>query len=279
MKKPHIQSCFSLRKAFNYSILSGFLGLTLIGCTSPAHSNGAIAEFGYTKVKHHNHNKNGISSIRLKAIKDTAMSLGAQGGLAWRSKQINHMLEAQSSHLDQIFNFNALLINHNLLPPILVQSNNNYQQNSDTFIRLNQKSYKILHPAKFVTVPPTWRDYLSMDYPKPAQPDDSLLPQNNNEVAIWNKSLSKGWQQGIAQANEIFQENTNRMKRDFTGIILYRKLLAKHMVSAPFISSSSFGVTGDKNQISINDRVMRITQGSALNTNASSWKSIVTKDD
>ena len=34
-----------------------------------------------------------VSQIRLKALQDTAMSLGAQGGLAWNSRLINFHLE------------------------------------------------------------------------------------------------------------------------------------------------------------------------------------------
>ncbi|NBO09113.1 MAG: type IV secretion system protein DotC, partial [Actinobacteria bacterium] len=64
-------------------------------------------------------------------------------------------------------------------------------------------------------------------------PDPTLLPKDRDERAAWVKYTREGWRKGIEQANQIYVENLNRLKRDFQGMIRYRTLLAKHMVSSP----------------------------------------------
>src|SRR5438045_994422 len=50
-----------------------------------------------------------LGSLRIRSLKDTAMSIGAQGGLAWASEQINIRMEQDRKYLDSIFNFNGLM--------------------------------------------------------------------------------------------------------------------------------------------------------------------------
>jgi defect-in-organelle-trafficking protein DotC len=118
-----------------------------------------------------------------------------------------------------------------------------------------------------------------MDYKKPEYPNMTLLPKTKEERALWSYYVDKGWNQGIEQANTILEESIARIKEDFAGMILYRKLLAMNMVSAPFVSHTDLGVTGDGDEIHIDDRVLRITALPALNTNSSEWRAAVDKDE
>ena len=61
------------------------------------------------------------------------------------------------------------------------------------------------------------------------------------------------------------------------GMILYRRLLTLHMVSAPFVASADLGVTGNATHLRINDQVLRITAQSALQPNAKKWRPVITK--
>lgn len=115
-----------------------------------------------------------------------------------------------------------------------------------------------------------------MSYPKPSVPDRSLLPKNQAEAEVWNRFIRDGWQNGIKQANGIFATNLNRLRRDYSGIVLYRKLLAQDMVSAPYIAKADLGVTGDSNEIHVDDRVLRITAHSELQTDSSKWQPVIT---
>jgi defect-in-organelle-trafficking protein DotC len=217
-----------------------------------------------------------INPIRYAAIRQAALSLGARGGLAWQARNIDLALQMESHFLDQVFDFNQLLLGHNVLPPVLVESNDNLNLDNDDTLRIATKSYRIIRPARFVTAPPNWRDYLWLHFPRPQLSDHSLLPQSRAEAAVWNHFIKKGWKNGNQQASDIFTDNLNRLKRDMIGMILYRKLLALHMVSAPYVASADLGVTGNATQLRINDQVLRITAQSQLQPNAKKWRAVIT---
>lgn len=215
--------------------------------------------------------------IRIKAIQDTAFSYGAQSALAWRSKQMDQLLQSEQNNLNEIFNFNALILKNNVLPPVLAEGDNALNMANPSTLRLADKVYKIVQPPRFITTIPTWRDYLYMSYPKPDSPDFTLLPKTPEEKADWQKYSAQGWQAGIQQANQIFSANLGRLKRDYAGMILYRKLLAQNMVTPPYVAKADLGITGGGNSMRINDQVLRITATSELNANAKTWKPLIGK--
>jgi defect in organelle trafficking protein DotC len=219
-----------------------------------------------------------IGQIRLEALKEAATTLGAQGGLAWRSKQIDKTLKEETDNLDRVFNFRALLLNHNVLPPVLTEGDQLLNLANPDTIRLANKTYKIIAQARFVTAPPNWRSYLWMSYKKPAVPDKTLLPRDAQEQRIWIKHIDNGWKKGIVQANNIYQDNLARLKRDYNGIILYRELLDRNIVSKPYVAASNLGVTSnnDQTQLYINDQVLRITALPKLNPKSKTWKPVIT---
>ncbi|MDR1057017.1 MAG: type IV secretion system DotC family protein [Coxiellaceae bacterium] len=216
-----------------------------------------------------------ISPMRLENLKRTARSVAAQASLSWRSRQINEMLEHQKRQLDQIFNFNYLILNQNILPPILVEGRNALNLADDFTIRVSDIDYQIVKAPRFITTPPNWRNYIWMVYKKPETPHSTLLPQNASERKIWNEYIQIGWSDGIFQADQIFAANLARLKRDYEGMILYRKLLAQNMVTPPYTAQADLGITGDGNNLHINDRVLRITAISQLQINPQKWKPII----
>lgn len=235
------------------------------------------ADIGYVQMPHLPPGGDQINPIRFAAIREAATSLGAQGGLAWEGEQLDCSLSAQSIFLDQVFDFNQLLLGHNVLPPVLAESQDNLDLANDSTLRIAAKTYRIIQPAKFVTAPPNWRNYLWMHFNKPSTPDHSLLPTSKAEAKVWNYFLKTGWINGVKQADAIFTNNLNRLKRDMTGMVLYRQLLVQKMVSAPFVAKAQLGITGDATQMRIDDQILRITAQSQLQTNSSKWKPVITK--
>ena len=217
--------------------------------------------------------------IREMALKETALSLGAQSGLAWRAKQIDNQLHKQTRNLDAIYDFNSLVLEHNVLPPVLLEGRNTLNLADTQTIRVSDRTYKVYKQARFITTPPNWRQYLWMDYKKPEYPHVTLLPKSKAEREIWSFHVTKGWNNGVDQANTILEESIARIKEDFAGMILYRKLLAMNMVSPPYVSDTDLGVTGDGAEIHIDDRVLRITALPALNINSNEWRAAVAKDE
>lgn len=217
--------------------------------------------------------------IREMALRETALSLGAQAGLAWRANYIDEQLIKQTRNLDAIYDFNALILEHNILPPVLLEGRNTLNLADTQTIRISDRTYKVAKQARFITTPPNWRQYLWMDYKKPEYPHATLLPKTADERQIWRASINRGWRNGVEQADTILEESIARIKEDFAGMIMYRKLLAMNMVSPPYVSDTDLGVTGDGAEIHIDDRVLRITALPALNTNSNEWRAAVAKDE
>ncbi len=219
------------------------------------------------------------SQIRFKALEDTALSLAAQGGLANASEEINGNLEKDKKHLELIFNFNGMMLSHGVLPPVLVQGDDSLNLSDPDTIRISDKTYKIVQQAKFVTTPPNWRDYLWLSFEKPEVPHKILLPESPEERRVWRHAIRVGWEKGTQQAYDIFQQNLARLKRDYQGMILYRKLLQQNIISAPYVSKTELGVTGDGEDMRVNDQVLRITEHPMLQTQTDRWRAIVVKQD
>lgn len=252
----------------------GFSALTLTGCAKQVSS--VVANAGFVNVNSFPKSNEDINNIRLAALREGATTLGARGALAWRSVHINRALEKEAAYLDHVFDFNQLLLNNNVLPPILIESDDNLTLDGNSIFRSANKTYKIMAPARFVTAPPTWRTYLWMSFKKPSLPNKSLLPTSRAEATVWDDYLEKGWKQGLLQGNDIFSANLNRLKRDYLGMILYRKLLAQNMISAPAVATANLGITGNTKEMRINDEITRITAQSVLKLNSKQWKPIIT---
>lgn len=220
-----------------------------------------------------------ISAIRYQAIQDEALSLGAQGGLAARAKVINCQLERNAKYLNQVFNFHLLLLPCSVLPPVLVEGRQELNLDDNTTIRVADRTYVIAQQARFVTTPPNWREYLFLNFKQPDVPDNSLLPKTGQEKILWNKFLIQGWNDGINQASTIYADNLARLKRDYSGMVRYRKLLAQRMVTAPYVSKTDLGITCDGSGMRVNDQVLRITALPRLCTNSKQWKPAITHEN
>jgi defect-in-organelle-trafficking protein DotC len=231
------------------------------------------------KPVHNGETGTDLSGIRVKALEDTAMGIGAQGGLAYAYEDINDSLDKDKKHLETIFNFNGMMLTHGVLPPVLVQGDDSLNLADPDTIRIADKTYKIVSQARFTTTPPNWRDYLHQTYAKPEVPNKILLPETLEERKIWRHAIQVGWDKGLQQASTIFQQNLMRLKRDYQGMILYRKLLQENMISAPFVSKTELGVTGDGEVMRVNDQVLRITEHPQLQTNSNGWKAVVVQND
>jgi defect-in-organelle-trafficking protein DotC len=213
-----------------------------------------------------------MNHIRMDAVRDTAMSLGARTALAWRGEQINRMLNSQADHLNAVFNFGGLILKDNIIPPVLLESRNALSIDSPQNIRVSDRTYQILKQAQFVSAPPTWRDYLVMDQMRPEEPDVSLLPGTDQEKAAWRQGIAQGWEDGLKQADQIYDENLSRLKRDYQGMVRYRMLLAQNMVSAPQVAQRDLGITGGGESLAVNDRILTIKALPSLKADSESWK-------
>lgn len=217
--------------------------------------------------------------LRAKSLQETATSLGAQGGLSWASDQINTWLDRNKKFLETTFNFSGMILTHGVLPPVLQQGDNSLNLADPNTVRIADRTYKILQQARFVTTPPNWREFLWMSFSRPELPNKVFLPRTSEERKVWIKYIQLGWEKGVQQAYGIFQQNLARLKRDYQGMTLYRKLLHERMISPPYVARTELGITGEDGVMRVNDQVLRITALPKLQTNSNSWKAVVVEQN
>lgn len=216
-------------------------------------------------------------NIRKDAMRDAALSYGARGANARRTFEIHQELEHRGRYLDKVFDFSQLLIPapSGLLiePPIITESQNAMIiEGSGQEAAVSDRVYHIHMNARIVSSPRTWRGYLMRTWEKVEKPPHVLLPQNAEERKFWIEQVSKGWELGYEQANEIFEADLNNLVADYEGMVRYRLLLSQGMVSAPYALQVDRGITGGGNEMRVGDRAVQITGVPELITGSEGWQ-------
>jgi defect-in-organelle-trafficking protein DotC len=215
--------------------------------------------------------------IRKEALTEAAISYGARGGLSWRTFVIRKELDTRARYLDKVFDFRQLLISapSGLLiePPIINESINAMLIEGDgQQAAVSDRVYNIVMNARIVSAPRTWRTYLDREWTVVAPPPDILRPENDEERKLWIELVNKGWEQGIIQANETFQDDLNLLLADFNGMVRYRMLLSQGMISPPSALQVDRGITGDGTEMRVGDRAVQITVAPELVTGSDQWQ-------
>lgn len=214
--------------------------------------------------------------LRENAIREAAYSYGARGALGARTWEIRQTLLEKEDYLDKIYNFRELLIptGSGLLiePPIIGESLENLKVETDgQQAAVADRIYNIGREAKIVTAPRNWRVYLEREWGNLELPPAELIPASPKERTLWRGWVKEGYIQGIEQADAVFQADLDRLTSDYKGMIRYRELLARGIVSEPYALQVDRGVTGGGKELRIGDRQLQITGPSELKPDASQW--------
>ncbi|MDB5491594.1 MAG: hypothetical protein JWO78_1443 [Micavibrio sp.] len=217
------------------------------------------------------------TNIRIKAQKEAALSYGARGGLAWRTFQIRNMLEEHGSYLDKVYDFNHLLIPapSGLLiePPIVTEEEKALIiATGGQEAAVADRHYSINKQAKIVSTPRMWRNYLERDWGEVLPPPDILLPETKEERDAWIKWVRVGWDNGIEQADAIYQDDLNQLTANYQGMVRYRMLLSQGMISPPYALQVDRGVTGGGDEMRVGDRAVQITGKPELQPGSDQWQ-------
>jgi defect-in-organelle-trafficking protein DotC len=216
------------------------------------------------------------TQIRVDAMKEAGLSFGARAGLSYRTFQIQRRLAEGEGNLDKVYNFGYLLIASPsgmiVEPPVVSEAQRAVivgtgGQNAAVADRV----YRINRGARIVTAPRNWRAYLERDWGKVEPPPKMLRPKNEQELADWKSWTSIGWQEGVRQADEIFDADLNRLNADYTGMIRYRELLAQGMITPPYAAQENRGVTGGGGEMRVGDRGLNLTAPAMLNPKSDQW--------
>lgn len=190
--------------------------------------------------------------IRFKAMRQEALRVGAQSGLAYRYGMLMQYMEGVEPKLNVIFSFNGFVKDGRLLVPAVVEVPNQFVRDEQSGeVRVIRNAYTIEEEAKIISVAPTWRDYLWQEHAYPEKPHESLLPKTDSESKVWQASVTEGWKAGVAQADEVFEDRLAALAKAVEGRNLYKTLEAKKMVSPAALKVVS-------NKVTFNGRTMNV---------------------
>lgn len=215
--------------------------------------------------------------IRLRAIRQEGLRVGAQTGLAQRYEMIVSFLETIEPKLNVTYNFNSFLKDGRLLIPALARVENSFsidqQSGAATETRV---TYTVVEEASIVSAAPTWRDYLWREYAYPEPPHKSLLPRTNDESDVWKKALREGWRAGVMQADESFQDNMARLTQAVEGRHLYSTLEAQRVISPAALRIDSTRVTFNGRTMNVGETLYSVGQPVEFR-GSQEWKPIWTR--
>ncbi|WP_136661463.1 type IV secretory system conjugative DNA transfer family protein [Nitratireductor sp. XY-223] len=215
---------------------------------------------------------------RYGLLREAAVSYAAQAGYQRRVWQIMRELERDSAKLSQSFDFNRVAYRAPretgyLLPPVVSHATAaiNVAETGRSAVATDEY-YRIEIPGRLVSVVPTWRDYLIIPLEEATEPGDDFLPQNREERRVFDQFAAKGWQAGVDQANEALELNLARLKRDYLGMVEYRKMVQAGLVEEMVVRSSEQRSAGEGDELFIGERRVKIVSAARLVRNPNHWK-------
>ncbi len=220
----------------------------------------------------------GVTRIRGSALQEAAQSYGSQGGYARRAWEIMNRLEVQSANLSQVFDFNRVVSAAPvkagvIVPPVVSRSFDAFVTNAGgSEASVADEYLTIVRPGKIAAVAPTWRDYLLFVSAAPDEPARSLMPSDAQEKDLFRKHFDEGWAAGIELADAEFGERVDRLKRDYQGMLQYRRLVAQGMMDRMVLADADFGVTKDGNEMRIGSRTVEIVSNADFQSDPSRWQ-------
>lgn len=202
--------------------------------------------------------------LRTRSIRTEGFRVGMQSGLRWRYNQIDRMLQAHSQNLSIIYNFSKVMVTPYVLPPVITVVHNEMRQTDNDTARITRIGYRIEYNARVVTTPPQWNSFLIKHFPKPNPPAKGVLPKNTKEQKLWKKSVDAGWKQGVSQANNIFSGSLAVLTRTYRGMLEYKILRKKGVISKPVTAETDLGVVVNGHELNVGDTIYRLTRKSGF---------------
>ncbi|APO88907.1 type IV secretory system conjugative DNA transfer family protein (plasmid) [Xanthomonas campestris pv. olitorii] len=223
----------------------------------------------------------GLSDLRVQMLTEAGKTVGFRGGMAARARVLRDALNACAERLDTIFQFSPLINRNGTIPPVIVEARDLSSFSPDQ-IRTANRVYKIEKEERFVSVPPTWRDYLFVGLPIKGGvdlPTFETRPKDGKEETVWRDAVKKGWNAGQQQADAILAANFNRLTRDYAGMLRYSTLVQEGMISTTRVAESRQTVTGDGRQLMLGDMLRRVTSRATFETNPNNWRPTVNRGE
>ncbi len=210
---------------------------------------------------------------RFEMVRDGALMYASQCALKYYYEEINTALLAQETVLDRVFNFQPLMLESDVIPPIVVQAGKTVEKINAENLVIADRTFKIIRHGAFTTTPLSWKDYLIAEIPMPPLPDKSLLPGNSVEQEIWMIYVNQGWNAGKEQAFIMFQNNLSQLVQHYQGMVTFHRLFQQGLMTAPIIQQIENGITMGPDQMFINQKILAIAEQGFLENHHERWHS------
>lgn len=210
-------------------------------------------------------------NLRVKVLVESAHTLAFQAGVKWRYAMLMQAIEIRQNELDRIFNFYPLLIEGRVLPPVIQWADKSTTVEANDYATSVDAQYRIISPARIVSTPPSWRDYLCFNFEALESVAPEVLPVTSKERDEWQKAATNGWAAGVSHANEIFALNMDKLTAEYRGILRFKMLADKGIVSVPILAEGNLGVQIGDNVLNVNQQTFRITVPAAFRA-AEQWR-------
>ena len=203
-------------------------------------------------------------TLKLKAMTEYAKSVAIRSGITSRMKTINEVLTANARDLDAIYDFNTLMIDGKVVPPVISEANNLYNQKNATQINRAQKIFKIEKQAKFASTSPVWQEYLSFPvessaFERYAYVAGEMKPKDSVELKAWQDATVEGWNLGVNQANIILRQGMERLNRDYIGMVRFHQFVMQGKLTMPVINQYNLYDTNNGSTMVIDEDMLRIS--------------------
>lgn len=218
-----------------------------------------------------------ITELRRQALQEAAQGYGSQLGYARRVWEIEGLLEDRSADLDEVFSFDRVVSEAPvkagyIIPPIVSRSFDAFQSSEEGRAASVADEYlTIVAAGRIVPVTPTWRDYLLFSSPDPEKPARSLFPSNEAERELFLGWFQEGWTAGVSLADEEIGHRLTRLRRDYEGMLQYRRLVNMGMMDRMVLQEADFGVTGGGEEMRIGSRTVRIVSDAQFDADPLRW--------
>lgn len=226
----------------------------------------------------------GNEEARLAAMRDAAISLGAQSGFKNWIEKLSARLDVVKNELDVLYDFSTVMQLASVggrnglyvLPPAIREVNDMYTVN-DGVLRISDKYYEITSKAELVSAPPHWSMYLKdKNTPEIVIPHRALWPRTDAESKLWSVWIEEGWKTGIDQAEAEMSARNTQLQVRFSGMVRYMTLVERGVVTTPTISKAIRDTVGGGDAMYVGDTVIRVTEQAKLNGNVVDYSAEIT---
>ena len=202
--------------------------------------------------------------VRSSNQREASVRFGSQSGFRRRSWELRNLTRKRSGELSTVFDFNRLARPAPggagyIVPPVVQIAGSAFlSEGNGTTVSVADAYLRILKPEWIAPVAPNWRDWLLFSPPPVAPLPVSLAPATDGERKQVKAWIEQGWSAGRKQAEHEFDERLRRLRRDYGGMLEYRRLAALRMIDGTDLADVNFGVTGEPGEMRIGSRVVRI---------------------